>query len=293
MLKDTHHIIEIPEREITKYIPKELAFCNADEFVTMSGLLLQWQTKVIDYIELRVQAVYYFLNLKRGKRTINDMELEIMNSNLYQVSECIDSFFEKTDSGDLQIKLDIISNPLPNIKPTANVWHGPEDRFVNTTFGQYIDAVNVFHLYHRSNDIKHLNMLMAIYYLPINKPYNPDKNKNRASLIKRFVDPNKVQAFFLYFSSFQKYITSSKVIWEGKVIDMSILFTSANDDFESSIPGLGVKSLAFAISESNIIGDIKDVHNEKLWEILLLLYDMRKKDQDAKAREAAAKTNQE
>jgi hypothetical protein len=258
----------------------------------MSGLLLRWQKKEITYDELRVQSIYYFLGLSKGNRNINDLELDIMNSNLFEASKLIDSFFTKTNTDDLEINLEIISNPIKYVKPLANNWYGPEDRLVDTSFGQYIDALNHFKLYHRSSDFNHLISLMATYYKPKKARYNRDKIKKRSSLINEYVDPDVVYAFFLYFSGFHQYVTSSKVIWECEIIDLSIIFSSSNDEdeFKSSIPGLGMKSIAFTLAETKIMGDISKVRSEKLWEVLLLLYDLRKKDLDQRTRDEQQKT---
>lgn len=293
MANKTHHEIELLSAGVTKYMPRELAFCNEAEFLAMSGLLMRWQLGEIQYEDLRVQAVYAFLDFKFGKRRINDLEQMAMHSNIYEISRCVDTFFNKTPENDLQIKLNLINNPILNIKPFIKEWMGPEARFVNTTFGQYIDALNIFHLYHRTSDVKYLYLLMATYYLPKNRPYNPDKTEKRASLIKALISKEHVHGFFLYFSSFHNDITTSRMSWEGNLIDFSILFSGSNDDFKSEIPGLGMKSIAYTLAESNIIGNLNDVRKEKLWEVLLLLYDLRKKDMDnlARQKEAENKSN--
>ena len=290
MSNNTHHIIEVPEKGIKKYIPTELGYCNPSEFRDVANLLFSWQIGSISYHEFRVQAIYLLLNLKRGKRKLNKLELEAAFSNIDSLSYLMDSFFDTTDRKDKRIKLNLTENPVPYIKPVFLKIYGPKARLINTNFGQYIDAVNKYHMYYRSHDIKFLYQLFAIYYQNP-KSYKSDKVEKKAAYFKKNIDFAQVFSFFLYFEAVQSDITSSKLVWEGKVIDLSILFSSSGKE-ESSIPGLGVKSLSFQIAESGVFGNLNELRSENLWEILLRLYDIRKRDLDAEAKEKLQNKNQ-
>lgn len=284
MTNDNFHTVEILEQNVTRYIPKELAHCTPSEFKDVVRLLYDWQTGIIDYHDFRVQAIFLLLNLKTGKRKINALELDAMHANMFEISKLMDSFFD-IDGKNYQIKLNLIANPIPYIRPILVNIKGPETRFANTVFGQYEDAVNLFQMYHRSNDTTCLYQIMAIYYQEP-KHYNSEKTENRAAYFKKTIDFAKVYGFYLYFKAFQEYVTSSKVIWEGQIIDLSILFSSSGDTgSKSDIPGLGTKAIAFLLAESNVFGSLKELRKEKLWEILLRLYDIRKRDLDNKAEE--------
>lgn len=284
----THHIIEIPEKGILKYIPKELAFCNNDEFRDVAQLLFSWQMGSISYHEFRVQAIYALLNLKPGKRKINQLELENAFSNIERISYLMDSFFIETKDQNRQIKLNLIENPVPKIKPALLNISGPKARFTNTTFGQYEDASHAYQMFYRTSDVKYLWNLMAIYYQEPQRHQTKSIEK-KAVYYKKYVDPALAYAFFLFFDAFQNYVTSSKVIWESKQIDLSILFKS-DSSIKSDLPGLGTKSLAFHISKSGIMGNLEHTRKQPLWEVLLLLYDLRKTELDeAKAIKANKK----
>lgn len=281
MSLDTHHIIEIPEKGITKYIPKELAYCNPSEFKDIAMLLFNWQSGQINYDDFRVQAIYKLLNLKKGKRKINSIELEAAFSNIDAISYLMDSFFNVTENKDKRIKLNIIENPVPYVKPVFLKISGPKARLTNTNFGQYEDACHYYYMYYRTHNARHLFLLFATYYQE-SRTYSKDKTESKAEYFKTRIDFAQVYAFFLYFEAVQNYITSSKVMWEGKVIDLSILFSSTTKE-KSELPGLGVKSLSFQIAESAVFGNLKELRSENLWEILLRLYDIRKRDLDAEA----------
>jgi hypothetical protein len=281
-IKITHHSIEIPEKGIIKYVPKELAYCNPQQFKDVAQLLYNWQAGKIDYHDFRVQAVYKLLNLIPGKRKLNRIEEETMYANIASISYIMDSFFDVTDRSDKRIKLNVVENPVPYVKPVFLRIYGPKPRLTNTNFGQYEDASNLYHMYYRSHDDKYLYQLFATYYQEPRR-YAKDKTESKAAYFKKTIDFAQVYSFFLFFEAFQNYVTSSKVLWEGKVIDLSILFSGVEDSEKSSLPGLGTKSLAFQIAESGVFGSLKELRSENLWEILLRLYDLRKRDMDAEA----------
>lgn len=283
MTNDHFHIIEIPVTNATIYLPRELAYCNRQEYQKMAQLLIMWQSGAITYEEFRVQAVYALLKLTKGNRKLNKIELEVFHANIYEISKCIDTFFDKTPEGDLDIKLNFTNNHTPSVRPLFVKFKGPENRFTNTTFGQYQDALQQYATYLHRNNVESLNNLMAIYYTT-SKGYNKASLQKHSNLMRKFVDPALVYGFFLTFSAFQKHITTTKLIIEGQVIDLSIIFKSSST-IKSNIPGLGLKGLGFQLAESAIFGDMAKLRNEPLMEVLLLLYDLRKRELDEKERQ--------
>ena len=285
----THHTIEIPEKDITLYLPKELKHCNSSEFSDVALLLYNWQSGSITYQEFRVQAIYRLLNLKSGKRHINDIEVQNAFSNIERLSLLMDGFFNDVD-GDKRIKLDLVENPVPTVHPLTGKVKGPKARLTDTTFGQYEDASNAYAMYYRNQNDKYLWQLFAIYYQNP-KTYKKENIEKRIKHFKDKIDFANVFGFFLFFESFQNYITSSKVLWEGKVIDLSILYATDKDAPKSELPGLGTKSLTFHIAKLGIMGNIDQARSQNLWEVLLLLYDIRKTELDEKAEAKRNKQN--
>jgi len=284
MSQPTHHIIEIPKKGIKRYIPKELAFCNAKEYSAMCGLIFKWQNGTINYEELRVQAVYNLMGLKQGNRKINELENEIFLSNVYEISKLIDSFFRPASKEGLIINQNYTNNHCPTVRPIFKKLYGPKNEFENTSFGQYEDALNLFHMYYEHPKKELLYRLFATYYLFKGEQYDQNKVEKKTKLLK-LIDFNIIYGFFMFFGSFQIYLTSSTVYYEGKPIDLSILFKEPKNKSQSIIPGLGTKSLAYQLAESGVFGDLKNLRKENLWEILLRLYDITKRDLDHEAKE--------
>ena len=88
-----------------------------------------------------MQAIYALLNLKPGKRKINQIELENAFSNIERISYLMDSFFIETKDKNRQIKLNLIENPVPKIKPALLNISGPKARFTNTTSRGFIKKI--------------------------------------------------------------------------------------------------------------------------------------------------------
>jgi len=78
-------------------------------------------------------------------------------------------------------------------------------------------------------------------------------------------------------------MTTAKIYVQGNEIDFSILYNEFSTDikFDSTIPGIGMKSLMYSIAESGVFGNLDDVRNASFWEIMIRFYDVRKRDLDA------------
>lgn len=285
----THNHVSIRENGWEAYVPKELAHCNQYEYNEVCELVYQWQTGAIDYVDFRTMAIIKILKLEKGNRDINAMELDFMHANIFQLSELMDSFFDKTAEGVL-IKQNYTHNHNETVKPIFNTFHGPKSEFSNMTFGQYEDGLNLYQLYAKTKKVELLYMLMATFYIEKGKKYDAFKTEARAEKFK-LIHFGQVYGFFLFFGSFQIYLTDSKVLWEGQTIDLSILYksTGAKGKTQSEIPGLGMKSLAYQLAESGVFGNLKELRKSNLWEVLLRLYDLRKRDLDAIAEQEATK----
>jgi hypothetical protein len=286
----THHHIQIIETGWEAYIPKELAHCDTTEYNDVCELVFQWQSGVISYVDFRIQAIMRILGMKQGKRKINSMELDFMHANIFQISELMDSFFDQTKEGFL-IKQNYTHNHNERVRPVLYSLYGPKSEFSNMTFGQYEDGLNLYHMYAKTKNVDFLYMLMATFYTEKGKEYYSAKTEDRAEKFK-LLNFGSVYGFFLFFGSFQIYLTDSKVTWEGQTIDLSILYksTGTKSKTQSDIPGLGMKSLAYQLAESGVFGDLKALRKENLWEVLLRLYDIRKRDLDAIAEQESIKT---
>lgn len=273
----SHHNIYIPSLGKNYYLPKELRYCDSQEFETFTELYLLFLNENINYETFRIQLIYKFLNIKPTKKKLTNTEQETIYSTIYEISELIDSFFI-IEKNILKLKNNIIENPILFVQPFLTKYKGPKARLINTTFGQFQDAQNLYQLYNHTKKTKFLFQLLSTYYT---KKYNKNKVETISEQWGKKIPLHKAFGFMLFYESTQQYITSSKVLWEGQVIDLSIIFNSENKS-KSTIPGLGTKAIAFLIAESGVFGNYTELTQAPLWEVLLRLYDIHKRYLDEK-----------
>lgn len=296
--------LEIPDTQRRLYMPSDLSECDTRQYNELSMLIYQLQHGEIDYGTFRVRAVYMLLNMKQSPSANNEEEQEKM-SNIYRISELVDSFFEDGVDETKILKQYYVHNPIPKVRPLLRSYYGPKDDFANMQFGEYVDALHFYSEYHETGDKHFLYMLMATLYRPgkwfnwrnpnsynndVRQPYNENLVEDRAKKLRHLYF-GEVYGFFLLFASFQKYLCSAKIYWQGRELDLSILFKTDNSEgFESTIPGLGMKSTLYTLAESGVFGSIKELRKENAWEILMRMYDLTKRDLDAKAQQKSIKT---
>lgn len=290
-------LLEIPETNRKIYLPEDLAECDGQQYADACLLIFQFQQGKLTYEDFRIEMLYRLLNLKKGRTKLAADQKEEMTSTIYLLSQRIDSFFEQDENDKMVIKQYYIKNHTPTIRDAFQKWYGPADEFNDITFGQYVDALNVYSLLEQKPNEDLLFRLMAIFYNKKGQKYDPKKVEDNAPRF-RYVHFGRVYGFFLLFASFQKYLFSAKVYYQGNELDLSILFekdSKEKDTVESKIPGIGMLSVAHQLAESGVYGPIQEVRKTDFWEIMLRLYDIRKRDldheADRKKQEETAKAN--
>lgn len=280
-------------------MPSCLAECDSGQYIDMCGLLFRYQSQQINYEGLRVQAVYRLLNLvPSGKELLPD-EQENKWGNMYQVSELIDTFFDDVD-GQKVLKVDYAGNPVQRFRPLWRWYYGPTDYFTSLKFGEYLDLLRIFGQFHQTPSEGLLRNMAAIMYrkqkpllwlqklLPgydgdVRRAYNPNSMEKRLNAFK-YAPIGMVYGCYLQFAAFQKFIATARLPWGGQEIDLSILFES-DGDWVEAVPGIGMDGVAFALAESGQLGTYDKVKETPLWDVLVLLYNLKKNDLDRKANE--------
>lgn len=288
------HVIEIPDANIKKYIPEDLSECNHNQYINVCNLLYNHINGIIDLETFKQQSVYFLADF--NFKIDDDQDLK-KYSNVYLLSQLVDSFFEEDKEGNKLIKQYFIHNPIEKVTVAFKNYYGPSNEFNNINFGEYVDGLSHFYDYIETKDEKFLYLLFATFYrerkIPIfdnRKKFRKDKridyNVDRVDyLASKFKNINKgvIYGFYLLFSSFQKYLTTAKIYVQGKEIDLDLLYRDLpvkTKSIESSLPGIGMKSLLYMISASGIFGPLENVRATSLWEILIRMYDIRKNDFD-------------
>lgn len=282
------HIIEF-EKKGTHYLPEDLSQCDTRQYIEMAALVLELQSGFLTYEEFRVHAFYKLLNMKPVKRNQVDEE---KHSKIYQCSELINTFFETNEEKERVIKMHYINNPIPEFLNNVTIYVGPENEFNNVKFGEYVDALQYYIDFNDTKEPIYLYRLLAVMYRPKTLLYNlsykrelydESKVEKRSKLFK-YQHIGIVYGFYLYFASFQKYVSSAKLFIQGNEIDLSVLFEQTSKKVkQSDLPGLGMKGVMFSMAESGVFGDLEKVRQAPLWEVLIRMYDIVKRNADEKA----------
>lgn len=297
-------VIEILETKTKRYIPSDLSECDSQQYMDMCELFYHYQTQNISYDEVRTHAAYRLLNMVPSKsKTAGETEIH-KNSNIAQIAELIEDFFEDDGNGTKVIKQYYIHNPVPKFSPAFTTYYGPADSFMNMTFGEYSDGLRMFHDFPTIGDYNIIITLAAIFYREkrtfhffkkrqsnyngdIREPYNSNNLEDRVKKL-RLAPIGFTYGFYLLFASFLKYMTTAKILWGGQEIDFSILYQDDGKTSESSgssIPGIGMDSIAFSMAESGAFGTLEDVRNTNFWQIMIRMYDSRRTYLEQKQKE--------
>ncbi len=303
------HTIEIPEAKIKRHIPSELSECTPAEYIEMCALIFRFLCGEITYEELRYHAVYKLMNMKPVDDAILPEDEETKLTNIYRLSELIDGFFDIDAENQKVIKQNFIHNPVPAFKPRLRTYHGPSDLFMNVGFGEYSDALRLFYEFNSCGDTELLYHIAAILYRPkkqfhfikkrmtsydgdLRQEYNPNLIEARVKALK-YAPYGFVYGVYLFFASFQKFISSAEVPWGGKKLDFSILFTPDEnaDIVDIGKDDIGMDAVMFSMAESGVFGNRKELDKTNVWMILVRMYDIRVKDLKLKKQQEDAEHN--
>lgn len=283
------HTIEVPEINKTFYMPSDLSECNAKQYIEMCGLIYQYQCDMISYEDLRVHAVYKLLNLKRKQNPNEAVEEEKMD-NILRISILVDSFFIR-ENEQFIINQNYINNPVSSFAPAFKRFHGPTDGFQNLKFGEYVTALRLFlefasnpnynllleiaaTLYRPKKNFHFLKKLSNSYDGDCRVPYNPVFTEKYMDSLK-YAPVGFVYGVYLFFGAMQQYVTTAKIPWAGKEIDLSILFDSESKSKEPEYQGLGMDAVLLSMAEGGSFGNLEKVMQTSFWTIIFKMYDIR------------------
>lgn len=274
------HIIEF-ETKGKRYLPEDLSECDSRQYTEVSALIYLYHIGKINYEDFRIHALYKLLDMKPVKGYFDQ---DVKYSKIYELSILIDTFFEDNEEGQKIIKQYYINNPIPNFKGILIDYYGPADEFNDITFGEYLAALEAFVDFNQTQENQYLYKLAAILYrigfFGVKTPYE-SKTVDKRAYFFRHQHIGIIYGIYLYFASFQKYLATAKLFVEGNEIDLSVLFEGKSD--KSSLPGIGMKGILYTMAESGVFGNVAETNKTPLWEIMVRMYDIVKRNKDQEA----------
>lgn len=281
--------VEFPSLKIAFNIPENLAECTEKDFLTISYLVFQYLSGAIGFEEFRIHAITSLMNI-RVTDSFQDDE-EVM-ANIYLLSELMSGFFEDIEEKK-QLKLDFIDVKVKSVKPIFRKYYGPEDMFSDIDYGEYCEAQRFFNSFHSSGDVEFLYLLTAVLYRKkkwfSNKKelYNSKTLDKRVIFFKKYVSQSFIYATYLQFLAFQQYLPTAEIDWSGNILNLSILFEGEKS--EDMLPGIGADSMVYTLAESGMLGIAEAVRRTNFWEVMVLMYELRKRDIEREKEQANAK----
>ena len=270
------------------YFPENLTECSEKEYIKMSRIAYAFQNKEIDYNQFISLGVYALLDIKPQNK-IRTAEEDLKHwQNIAYLSQFVESFFNidrETNSVELINHFSVTK--IKSFCLWFRRYYAPKDAFINITYGQWEDAVEIILDHFQYPDISNFYKIIAIFFLRKNETYNKDIALKRAEKFKT-IDIGIVYGFFLHVTAFMRYLNTASVSIAGQEVDLSIIFDNDLNEYQSPRPGIGIKSTAYMLAESGVFGQYADVRNANNWEILLRMYDITKRALDQKEQQETA-----
>ncbi|MFZ4705401.1 MAG: hypothetical protein ACOYMF_05275 [Bacteroidales bacterium] len=294
------HTIEIPEIKYKAEIASEISELSPREYLKFVELLLMLEDGKLTWEQLRIHLIIALLDIRKSRRRITEDEALLIQANLYQLSELMDSFCNQVDNdGNSKLLLNI--SFTKNLIPRIGNLYGPDDALTNITFQEYIDAHNC---YIRCIDNvmppDELNHLCAIlyrprkYFLPVRRymhnwngqeriPYN-DNNINRRRNYFARVPFHVKYAVFLWFRGCEEFLRDGEISIGESTIKLSLLYEKHGS---ASGDNTGLVGVLYTLAESGVFGNAKQTAETNLFDVLIRIYQLLKllKDTDKKVTE--------
>jgi hypothetical protein len=209
--------------------------------------------------------------------------------NMYQLAESMNSFFIIEDGADFtRFNTEgLIENKIPIIKISDKVFLGPGTALENISVQEYrIAHTSLINYQNEPNDVD-LCMLIASLYLPLDEStqarstFNENTVELRAKLFSSLPYSTKL-GIFLWYQACEIFLSSGTFYVEGIEINLSELYSkkdsdSAIDEFQHRMLGdIGFLGVLFALAQDLVFGGIEVVENQKLYTVLLRLYQVHK-----------------
>ncbi len=294
------HTLEIPDKKIRIEYPSCLEDLSPEQAVFFVRQYLNFMSGSISGEQFRIYLAWNFIGLTKSlrynhlmslrKKTQQEQDLlDGIHSNVYKISETLDSFFqeEKQDGKPVKIlRFFCIKQIIPNI----GRFYGPASGMTDCSFWEYKLAHEEYAEYCKTTDSIHLFRLAAILYrprklflgirkllpfyngrqrIPLTPGTNPRSIDARArKLQSRARNYWAVYYSFLFFSSIEKYLLTGRPVIDGKEIDLSVLYEGSAQKGEN----IGLTGILYSLAETKVFGDINQTADAGLYDIIARLY---------------------
>lgn len=285
------HKIEFPSTGKVIEFPSEINEMSSDQYTQFSGLVYQFTNQQISFAELKIKLTYVLLNMDRKVDVSKESEkVDRVSENVLMISHLMEGFFKTESKDGKQFKtiiLNSIQNHIPEVGKKKDLFIGPKAALTDCTFAQYIQALNAFHDFAKTNDQHYLDMLFAILYKPKGSVYDTKQIDELSSNSLQF-DIGIKYGVYLFFAACQDWIVNNKdlQIGGGNSVDLTVLFKPNENTEPGDQKGIGMLSALYSLAESGVFGDMEKAGKQNLYDALVYMVqkhnEVEKMKRDAK-----------
>lgn len=189
------------------------------------------------------------------------------------------------------------------------IFYGPGDFLQGMVFSEYKDALAAAMKYMDTNDDYWLDRLAAILYRPKRKglkrlklttdfdgqtrvPYNQKLAEHNTGIMKGVNRGIKYMIMMYVMGCLWTLKNETNGIEiDGNKCDFSILFKRKGGNSEGDEEGIGMIGIMMAIAESGVFGNLKDVANTDVWDVLVRMYQMESERMEFEKRMERSRTH--
>lgn len=187
---------------------------NKDEFIFLTGLILDFYSNSILFEDLKLEFLKYLIQYKPSKqKDFTEEEKMNVQGSLLQLADQVNFFMDEIITDEqitYKLKLNFTRNFIDHIKAGRKIMYGPEFRVLpesgiiqtNVTAEEFIDAHGYYNLFDKSKDESNLDFLVSTLYRPmknrVREEYITLNSQKRAHLFKNVPLAQKYGVFFFF-----------------------------------------------------------------------------------------------
>ena len=280
------HTIEIPEIKYNAEIPSHVSELSPKQYLTFVKLLLLQEQGEITWEQFRIRLIVSLMDIRKTRRYIQPDQAALVEANLYQLSELMDSFCDPVEA-EGRTKLVLNISFTKNLVPRIGRLYGPADGLTNISFFEYIDAHHSYIEFIDTLNPDALDRLVTILYRPkkwfagirsrLNSwdgqkriPYNDNQVDKRQKKVKLLPYHYKY-AVFLWFRGCEEFLRSGEIQIGDSTIKLSLLYEGAP---VTSKDNTGLVGVLYTLAESGVFGNAKQTAETNLFDVLVRIYQL-------------------
>lgn len=250
---------KIEYKSKTVEIPSVLDELNNSQYQAFLMLAVMMRQGIITPAQFRVKFLSSLLGMKTDYTVYREDVIHQLDGQLHK----LDGFFSYRDGENNERIVSPVLSTGRNLMPDFGGWHGVGDMLNGMTFGDFCECLELYQQYKNEPDTTESERILEEITLKLYQFTGTDKCPDVPSLLV-------IHAVTL-FSTVWTMILAQPICINGEDIDFRILFKKST---AGAIPDdkTGWTGIAFEVAASGVFGNVKEVNNSPLWDVLLYLY---------------------